>query len=342
MSSFPDSSSDDSQNNKSRFVDDEAEDLLTAMKEVVAGIATGSSHVYWHAKNALKSWLVLPAMKLAGLGDSDTSSEAAGSGTLEVIGVGYGRTGTYSLTLALEELGHKTLHTQHMYETASILDMWDELIFKPALASGQASLGAPDFDLIARVGYSATTDLPMSLYFEQMVEKYPDSKFILTTRGSSEEWWRSWDMLTRTITEPTRWFRWMSHAVIFNRYYRWLFARINNDDKYLSAPLPLPPQNKEAAIASYEAHNQRVRQVIPPERLLEYNVKQGWEPLCQFLEISECPTSPFPKTNSARSVQMQSVSAMTIPIAVVVIVLYYFLRTCGFIQPKCRKKHKKH
>jgi len=246
------------------------------------------------------------------------------------------------LMLALEELGHKTLHMQHMYETSSILDMWDELIFKPAISSGEASLGTPDFDLIAREGYSATADLPMCLYFEQVVETYPGSKFILTTRGSSEEWWKSWDMLTRTITEPTRWFRWVSHdAETFNRYYRWLFARINNDDTYLKNPLPLPPQNKEAAIASYEAHNQRLRELIPPERLLEYNVKQGWEPLCQFLEISECPTSPFPKTNSARSVQVQIVSAMTIPIVVVAVVLYYALRACGFIKPNSSKKRKK-
>lgn len=298
--------------------------LLTATSEVLSGIATGSTHGYWYAKNLGNEWLVKPLRRLAGLDDADhADNQVADHNELQVVGVGYGRTGTYSLTLALDELGYKTLHTQHMYETPEILDMWNQEIFSPSIESGIAELGHPDFDLISSKGFTATADLPMSLYFEQLVDRYPDCKFILTTRQSSEVWFKSWDMLTKTITQPTRYFRWMHHADTINRYYRWLFSRINNDDSYLSAPLPLPDQNKERAIASYEEHNRRVREVIPQDRLLEYNVKQGWEPLCEFLEIENCPTSPFPKTNSARSVQVQTISAMIIPLAVVLFILFF-------------------
>lgn len=296
--------------------------LFTATSEVLSGIATGSTHGYWYAKNLGNEWLVKPLRRLAGL-DDDGEDNVASHKELQVVGVGYGRTGTYSLTLALDELGYKTLHTQHMYETPEILDMWNQEIFTPSIESGIAELGHPDFDLISSKGFTATADLPMSLYFEQLVDRYPDCKFILTTRQSSEVWFKSWDMLTKTITQPTRYFRWMSHADTINRYYRWLFARINDDDSYLSVPLPLPDQNKERAIASYEEHNRRVREVIPEDRLLEYNVKQGWEPLCEFLEIGNCPTSPFPNTNSARSVQVQTISAMIIPLAVVLFLLFF-------------------
>ena len=296
--------------------------LLTVTGEVLSGIATGSTHGYWYAKNLGNEWLVKPLRRLAGLED-DGEDKVANHNELQVVGVGYGRTGTYSLTLALDELGYKTLHTQHMYETPEILDMWNKEIFTPSIESGIAELGHPDFDLISSKGFTATADLPMSLYFEQLVDRYPDCKFILTTRQSSEVWFKSWDMLTKTITQPTRYFRWMSHADTINRYYRWLFSRINDDDSYLSVPLPLPDQNKERAIASYEEHNRRVREVIPKDRLLEYNVKQGWEPLCGFLEIQNCPTSPFPKTNSARSVQVQTISAMVIPLAVVLFFIFF-------------------
>ena len=298
--------------------------LLTATSEVLSGIATGSTHGYWYAKNLGNEWLVKPLRRLAGLDDADhADNQVADHNELQVVGVGYGRTGTYSLTLALDELGYKTLHTQHMYETPEILDMWNQEIFSPSIESGIAELGHPDFDLISSKGFTATADLPMSLYFEQLVDRYPDCKFILTTRQSSEVWFKSWDMLTKTITQPTRYFRWMRHADTINRYYRWLFSRINDNDSYLSVPLPLPDQNKERAIASYEEHNRRVREVIPKDRLLEYNVKQGWEPLCEFLEIENCPTTPFPKTNSARSVQVQTISAMIIPLAVVLFILFF-------------------
>jgi len=108
----------------------------------------------------------------------------------------------------------------------------------------------------------------------------------------------------------------------------WLFSVVNQDPRFLSAPFPLPPQNKRRAIASYETHNQNVRATIPPARLLEYNVKQGWEPLCDFLEISptDCPTHvPFPKSNSARAVCWQSYSAFIGPLVLTLVIVGYVL-----------------
>ena len=108
---------------------------------------------------------------------------------------------------------------------------------------------------------------------------------------------------------------------------RWLFSIVNNDKKFLNHPFPLPRQNKRNAIASYEQHNQSVRDSIPPSRLLEYDVRQGWDPLCQFLEIpgADCPSAegiPFPKSNSARAVQWQSYSAFIFFFIAIVFVLF--------------------
>ena len=49
-------------------------------------------------------------------------------------------------------------------------------------------------------------------------------------------------------------------------------------------------------IASYLAHNAAVREAIPAARLLEFDVADGWAPLCAFLEVP-IPDSPFPNVN---------------------------------------------
>lgn len=230
----------------------------------------------------------------------------------------------YSLTLALEALGYPTLHTMHLYENENILDMWHNEIFMPSIENGKAELGTPDFDLVAAHGFQATTDLPMALYYEQIRERYPDCKFILTTRENSEVWFRSWDILTKSITQPTRYAGpVISNVQQYSNYLRWLFAVVNKDDSYLTVNFPLPDQDKKKAIASYEEHNRRVRETIPKDMLLEYNVKQGWKPLCQFLNVDHCPTVPFPKSNSARAVQMQSISAVVFPLIIVLFVTFY-------------------
>lgn len=102
---------------------------------------------------------------------------------------------------------------------------------------------------------------------------------------------------------------------------------VNHDKTFLSHPFPLPPQNKQKAVSSYEQHNQRVRDSIPPSHLLEYNVRQGWEPLCEFLEIPqmECPSVkgiPFPKSNSARAVKWQSYSSFIAPISATLFIIF--------------------
>lgn len=293
------------------------------------GLTVGAAHNFFFFKKFIVE-TVAGGEGSDSSGDGDRRLPKDGEpGTFRVIGAGFGRTGTYSLTLALEELGIPTLHTQHLYENEEIFKMWTDEIFMPSLENKHAELGTPDFDVITRHGYQATTDLPMALYFEQIHEKYPDCKFILTKRETSEVWFKSWDTLTRSITGPTNFGgMFISGVRQYSIYLRWLFALVNNDDSFLTSRDPKMVQNKEAAIASYERHNARVREVIPSSQLLEYNVRQGWEPLCDFLEIApnDCPLDrPFPKTNSARSVRYQAASAAGTPLLLTFVVLCYAL-----------------
>ena len=74
----------------------------------------------------------------------------------------------YSLKMALDKLAYPTLHTQHLYESGEILDMWVEIIYKPAIDKEDLQMGNPEkiTDLITLYRFKATIDLPAAFYFE--------------------------------------------------------------------------------------------------------------------------------------------------------------------------------
>lgn len=97
--------------------------------------------------------------------------------TLKVIGTGLGRTGTYSLRLALAELGLGPCY--HMEEIilnmATYLPRWQAAV-----------AGWPDWSSIFE-GYNSAVDWPTASYYRELLATYPDAKFVHTTR-SVESW----------------------------------------------------------------------------------------------------------------------------------------------------------
>ena len=53
---------------------------------------------------------------------------------------------------------------------------------------------------------------------------------------------------------------------------------------------------REQLVERFIAHNEAVKAAIPAERLLVYQVKEGWGPLCAFLG-EPVPDEAFPRTN---------------------------------------------
>lgn len=204
--------------------------------------------------------------------------------------------------------------------------MWIDNVLQPSLDKGHAELGQPDFDIITQHGYQATMDFPTALYYEKILQEFPNCKFILTTRENSEVWFKSWDTLAKSITPAANvGGTFISGVAQYSLYLRWLFAMVNKDDEFLTSLEALQNQDHDVAIQSYETHNQRVKELIPTDQLLEYSVNDGWQPLCDFLQVPTCPTVPFPKTNSARSVQVQSVaSTVVFPLMIAFGVIFFF------------------
>lgn len=190
---------------------------------------------------------------------------------LDVIGAGFGRTGTTSLKFALEQLGFSRCH--HM----------SELIVHPEQAPfWERAAGGEEVDWEAGLaGYRATTDWPACHFYRTLAERYPAAKVILTVR------------------EPGRWFA-STQATIFNPDF--LATTVDKPHGAFVCDVLLPVfdgrmHDRDHAIGVYERHNAEVRRTIAPQRLLVYEVRQGWEPLCRFLGVP-VPAAPFPRVNT--------------------------------------------
>ncbi len=195
--------------------------------------------------------------------------------SLEVIGAGFGRTGTMSLKLALEQLGFAPCH--HMSELFAHPEqapIWDD-----------AAHGKPTDWRSFLKDYRAAVDWPACHFWRELVETFPGAKVLLTERDA-EAWYTS---MSQTIFD--------------------IMARADQAD-----PDPVRgPQirmatyivrektfggrtDKDHAIAVYKAHNAAVKAALG-DRLLVYDVAQGWGPLCAHLGVA-VPEAPFPYTNT--------------------------------------------
>ncbi len=198
--------------------------------------------------------------------------------TIKVIGAGFGRTGTLSMKGALEHLGlGPCYHMLEVLNRPENADAWHDA----------AQNGTADWDEILR-GYQATVDWPACHFWEPLAAHYPDAKVILTVRDE-EAWWQS---MSKTIlhnfqqadevVDPGRLrMRRMSRDLIVER----VFGGILDD--------------REHVLAAYRRNIEQVTARLPTERLLVFDVAQGWEPLCAFLELP-VPDEPFPFTNTTQ------------------------------------------
>jgi sulfotransferase family protein len=191
--------------------------------------------------------------------------------TLSVIGSGFGRTGTMSLKLALEQLGlGPCYHMVEVFKNPAAPDWWTE-----------AASDLPNANW-ARIfaGYNATVDWPNATFYKELADAYPAAKVIHTERDA-DDWFDSTQATIFAEREG------MDSQAPFPRMIR----------KVIFEMFDARMHDKDHVIAVYKAHNAKVRQTIPPERLLVYHVSDGWEPLCDFLG-APAPEGATPKVNS--------------------------------------------
>ena len=241
---------------------------------------------------------------------------------MKVICAGLMKTGTTSLTEALEVLGYKVYHyaSEH-FNPQEWLDSFE-------------TDNLPDFREVLK-DVDAVTDHPQAFWFEEISNAFPEAKVILTVRDSEEAWLRSvqkhfrienklWPSYMKILQDMSSSRRKIRH------YFEVMHHAIHGSAN---------PEAGALYRAKYRQHNARVQAVIPAEKLLVYNVKQGWKPLCEFLGC-DVPCTPFPcvnvdnsqtKINMTKEIQQAKKEALFIALMFVFIVslfvalLYYFV-----------------
>jgi hypothetical protein len=198
---------------------------------------------------------------------------------MDVIGAGFGRTGTLSLKAALEQLGFgPCAHFMPL--------MQDE---ERALRWLDAASGVPGALEAAIDGHRSTVDWPGAYFWRELVQRHPDAKVLLSVRDP-EAWYES---MSKTIFAAAAQ---RAGAVDVPPAGRMAQAIV------LEGTFKGRCADRDFVISVFEEHNQAVRREVPADRLLEFEVKQGWAPLCDFLGVP-VPATDFPRLNDTAAFQ---------------------------------------
>ncbi|KAH8831706.1 hypothetical protein DL96DRAFT_1588732, partial [Flagelloscypha sp. PMI_526] len=199
---------------------------------------------------------------------------------VRVVNLGLGRTGTISFQDAMNTLGFGPCHhmTTILFQKPESIPIWTKV------HGGED----PVRNLRkAMEEYQSGTDYPIALYPELCLEAFPNAKFVLTVRSSSS--WKA--SVTDTIYRVQR-ITWFPSWFNPKGWRFWVFSQ-----EVIWGPNGQFEGNFESnGEQKFIEHNERVKRVIPSDKLLVMEVGEGWERLCKFLDVP-VPEVPYPRTN---------------------------------------------
>jgi hypothetical protein len=210
---------------------------------------------------------------------------------MKVIGAGLPRSATTTQMFALEHLGFGPCY--HMRDL--LMDLEGGLPQWEAVAEG-----SPDWERIFGSAVS-TVDWPSARFYPELMEHYPEAKVLLSVRGS-EEWAQSMRETVWGIFHGDTVLHHLCEAraqldPLWQRFMK-LMRHISYDDD--TGALAGDTSTAPLLAAAMERWNDSVKATVPGERLLVWNPREGWEPLCEFLEVS-VPAEPLPRLNDTMS-----------------------------------------
>jgi hypothetical protein len=201
---------------------------------------------------------------------------------LEIIGAGFGRTGTLSLKLALEQLGlGPCYHMVTVQAEPERAGDWIDAIH------GEAVDWERVFD-----GFQSTVDWPACHFWRELADCYPAAKVLLSKREASG-WYKS---VINTIANV------MKSDLAKDAPGRERSPLVMVRKIVLEGAFGGNIDDEANAIRVFEAHNKAVCDAIGPDRLLVYEQGQGWEPLCKFFGVPT-PDTEYPHVNTTKSFQ---------------------------------------
>jgi hypothetical protein len=210
---------------------------------------------------------------------------------MRIIGAGLPRTATTTQMFALEALGRGPCY--HMRDLLADLEnglpLWEE-----------AADGSPPWERIFGEARS-TVDWPSARYYRELMTQYPQAKVLLSVRDA-EDWVRSMRETVWGIFHGDSVLHHLSDArarldPLWQRYIA-LMRQMTWDEQV--GVLAGETSTDAGLAAVMERWNQAVKETVPAERLLVWNPREGWGPLCEFLEV-EVPAEPLPCLNDTNS-----------------------------------------
>ena len=235
---------------------------------------------------------------------------------MKVICAGWGRTGTRSLKYALEHLtGQPSYHMQNILLNKKDAKKWHNSIFLHNEKFNWEDIYK---------GYGACLDFPSCNYYKDLMDYYPDAKVILTIRDS-ESWVKSWNVLNKQILRSFT-FRFL--AKIPRTSFQLQKDIHNKMILGLEGAFQGVESDKER-MKKFDEWNKAVIEYVPKERLLVYQVKEGWAPLCKFLNVEE-PNIPFFYKNKTKNMRHMSRFINTMFVFVLIFIIVVIISSVFF------------
>ncbi|KXJ87161.1 P-loop containing nucleoside triphosphate hydrolase protein, partial [Microdochium bolleyi] len=216
---------------------------------------------------------------------------------MQVLSLGMPRTGTASMREALQILlGEPIYHALELFDHVDHCAQWTSAInakFGDESNSAREALVRNIDKLLPLGDYAAITDVPAICFGEELVEAFPESKVVLVERDI-ETWYTSfdhtimqglWSPVNNFVAALDPWFLGPTAGV----HHAWIKGWFKAGGL---------EEMRAGARGHYREYYAHVRKVTPPERLLEYKLGTGWEPLCEFLG-RPVPDVPFPRVNES-------------------------------------------
>jgi hypothetical protein len=224
---------------------------------------------------------------------------------MKLIGAGFGRSGTMSIKAALDQLGvgpcyHMKIALPRFYHLRFFMRAWREK--------------KVNWKRFFR-RYNSVVDWPTCSFYKEMMDEYPDAKILLNVRDP-EKWY---DSMYQTIWAIQPAFPFWFPPVV----------RKIHDEIIWKGNLEGAFEDREKTVAVYKEWIEEVKRAVPAEKLLVYEVKEGWKPLCDFLGVP-VPDRPFPHINERKSflrlIRLLKVLNWLVPaLAIIIILMIIFL-----------------
>ncbi len=198
---------------------------------------------------------------------------------MKVLALGFSRSGTESLSRALQTLGYEhVFHGWHVWQSRPMLwRAWVKLIRRKYGADGtvpgDTGLTRDDFDAYISQ-FEAVTDLPWPTFAREMIAAYPEARVVLNRRSDVDAWYRSYCTVLKPLTSG-----------LFYHVFPWFQADLYWTRRFvdeLLKPYFYGSWERHGKWV-YEVHSAMVRGLVPGDNLLEWGVEEGWGPLCEYV-----------------------------------------------------------